>query len=157
MTCKVVATKASPRRATVLAEYRARNKDACALRVVVSVAKKPEQYKAKAREIAARRLAKTPERVHAIRKAGYERNRAVEIARVRRRQGRIRDAAPWITVAHRAEMQGLYQFCRIFPAFEVDHIIPLNGKQVSGLHVPLNLQAIPVCANRQKGATFEVQ
>ena len=41
-----------------------------------------------------------------------------------------------------------------FSGFEVDHIIPLNGRQVSGLHVPENLQVLTVRANRQKGAKF---
>lgn len=36
----------------------------------------------------------------------------------------------------------------------VDHIIPLHGRQVSGLHVPLNLQVIPMKDNRQKGNKF---
>lgn len=34
--------------------------------------------------------------------------------------------------------------------WEVDHIIPLRGKQVSGLHTPYNLQVIPKKANAAK-------
>lgn len=34
--------------------------------------------------------------------------------------------------------------------WEVDHIIPLRGEFVSGLHVPTNLQVIPKAVNRAK-------
>jgi 5-methylcytosine-specific restriction endonuclease McrA len=34
--------------------------------------------------------------------------------------------------------------------WEVDHVIPLRGKSVSGLHVPTNLQVILKSENRAK-------
>lgn len=39
--------------------------------------------------------------------------------------------------------------------FEVDHIIPLQGKNVCGLHVPTNLRVIPKFQNGSKGNRFE--
>lgn len=40
--------------------------------------------------------------------------------------------------------------------WDVDHIIPLHGKIVSGLHVWNNLQVIPASVNRSKGNEYSV-
>jgi hypothetical protein len=64
---------------------------------------------------------------------------------------------PW------ADMQAIKMFYEIARRvtqctgirFEVDHIVPLRGKHVSGLHLPNNLQVIPKSANCKKHNTFE--
>ena len=38
--------------------------------------------------------------------------------------------------------------------WQVDHVIPLQGKLVSGLHVPHNLRVIPAVINRSKSNRF---
>jgi hypothetical protein len=41
-------------------------------------------------------------------------------------------------------------------SWHVDHVIPLQGKIVSGLHVPSNLQVIPASINTSKQNKFKV-
>ena len=60
---------------------------------------------------------------------------------------------------HRREMKGIYAECRkrnrTRPrAWHVDHIVPLQGKTVSGLHVPWNLRIVPATVNVRKAAKW---
>lgn len=59
----------------------------------------------------------------------------------------------WLNPAHFTEMDGYYQFCRIFAAtgpWHVDHRYPVRGKAVSGLHVPWNLAILSEPENVEK-------
>ena len=132
-------------------KYYEANRKVCAERVRACYAQNPMYYQLKIAEW----KAANNDRVQALRRKRYAENPGVEIVRVRMRQKRIKSVPAWVTQAGIAEINGIYRFCNIFKGFEVDHIIPLNGKQVSGLHVPSNLQVLTVRANRQKGAAFK--
>lgn len=147
-TCKLEYQRNNPRRVEVTAKYRNANKAICNQRTMESVRKNREYYNSKARD----RVAAHKEHVLALRRSWYAKNSAADIERVRRRAGRIKGAN--LSLAEQAEVNGLYRFCSIFSGYEVDHIVPLNGKLVSGLHVPRNLQVLPVFENRSKGNKF---
>jgi 5-methylcytosine-specific restriction endonuclease McrA len=136
--------------------YYEANKEACRDSVAQSREKNPEYYtKEYFNTVAQRHIKKDKEAYLQNRREYYAANAAVEIARVRRRQGKIRDTSP-ISIAYQAEIDGVYMFCKLFKGFEVDHIIPLNGALVSGLHVPSNLQVLTISQNRSKGNKFNI-
>lgn len=67
----------------------------------------------------------------------------------KRRAGKLQRTPKWADTNRTAE---IYRLCP--DGYEVDHIIPLQGKLVSGLHVPDNLQYLSVNANRAKHNNF---
>ena len=133
-------------------KYYESNKEACNQRVKKCHIENREYYSAKAKQW----VEKNKDRHLQNRRNRYSKNSASEIAKVRRRQGKIKHGEIFMNKAEIAEVQGMYDFCSIFPGFEVDHIIPLNGKNVSGLHVLSNLQVLPISENRSKSNKFVV-
>jgi len=68
---------------------------------------------------------------------------------------KIQATPPWLTEDHFKEMQAIYiEAVRLTKEtgipHEVDHIVPLRGKEVRGLHVPWNLQILTEEENRKK-------
>ena len=75
--------------------------------------------------------------------------------------GRLRETKkthrtpPWLTVEQQQEIRQIYHDAAVRTktdgiAYHVDHIVPLCGKNVSGLHVPWNLQILTATENLKK-------
>lgn len=94
------------------------------------------------------------EKAKARASTAYAANRSRYIERALRREGKIKHGKLWTTPAEQAEIDGMYLFTDCFPWFEVDHIVPLHGETVSGLHVLGNLQVLARAQNRVKGNKF---
>ena len=65
----------------------------------------------------------------------------------------------WLTPDDKWAMREAYSLAKLRTkltgvVWEVDHILPLRGNFVSGLHVPANLQVIPKELNREKRNVF---
>jgi hypothetical protein len=54
----------------------------------------------------------------------------------------------WLSDSQLKAIESIYKSCPV--GYEVDHMVPLQGKEVRGLHVPWNLQYLTVSDNRQK-------
>lgn len=76
-----------------------------------------------------------------------------------RAKDKIKQATPkWLTKEQKFAMECFYTMASIKSAigekYEVDHIIPINGKNVCGLNVPWNLETLKASENRKKRNDF---
>jgi hypothetical protein len=74
----------------------------------------------------------------------------------KRRASKLQATPTWLTKNQINEISEFYLMAKelekVFPwKQEVDHIEPLQGKDICGLHAPWNLQIIPMVINRSKG------
>lgn len=89
----------------------------------------------------------------AIRRRHYENNKGIYISRARARKEHIKQATPlWADIdaiaAIYCEARRVTEQTGV--SHDVDHIIPLRGVNVCGLHVTENLQILPATINRGK-------
>lgn len=82
--------------------------------------------------------------------------------KARRRAAKLQRTPKWLTLAQKAEIFNCYRTARDMTViacepYHVDHIVPLQGERVCGLHVPWNLQIVTGAVNNAKYNTLPVE
>ena len=77
-----------------------------------------------------------------------------------KRAKRLKRVPPWLNEEQKKEIKQFYWLRDDIKTitgeyYEVDHIVPLQGKTICGLHVPWNLQILPSDLNNKKNNSFE--
>jgi hypothetical protein len=133
-------------------EYRRNNPSAAAAAMKRARNKKLEVYKEKARALAKKRVASGAQ---AKASAAYiKRHPEIHAARqASRRAAKVNATPSWadMTAITKVYAAAKELSKRTGVLHVVDHIVPLRGKSVCGLHVEHNLQVISDIANKVKG------
>jgi len=99
--------------------------------------------------------AKTPEAKAAQAEYVKANPGVVNAKTARRRSAKLHRTPFWLTKEQKKQIKEFYIVAALISGLcpepmEVDHIVPLQGKNVSGLHVPWNLQILSESDNRKK-------
>jgi hypothetical protein len=121
---------------------------------------------------------KNKEHISKIQKASYERTKGHHLAQKRMyrqtnkgkinalvaaRKQHIKQRTPsWVGKKEMWLIKEIYDLASLRTKmtgrqWHVDHIVPLQGKVVSGLHIPENMQVIPAIINIAKKNKFEIE
>ena len=79
----------------------------------------------------------------------------INAATALRRATKLKATPSWLTKEHKKQINNIYKKCLNITkqtgiSHNVDHIVPLKGKKVCGLHVPWNLQILTATENNSK-------
>ena len=114
----------------------------------ISLEKSKEYYKENAEHIKARQ------------RLWSKTNRGTANALLKAYKPKKRKATPpWLNESQILAMKCKYQVAAMLnihgvEAWHVDHIVPIRGKDVCGLHVPWNLRVVPAKENLTKGNRY---
>lgn len=93
----------------------------------------------------------------------YKKNNAdkVNALSMKRYAGKMNARPKWLTSDELWMIEQAYVLAKLREEvvggkWDVDHIVPLRGNRVCGLHVPWNLAVVPASINRSKGNKFNV-
>ena len=100
------------------------------------------------------------DKVNARARAKWAENPAVGICKnANRRAARLNATPPWLTEKQLHDITVIYNACakvseRTGKPHHVDHVVPLQGENICGLHVSWNLAIIPAKMNLSKSNTY---
>jgi hypothetical protein len=146
------------------AEWYANNREEIIERVKTNYHKDINKSRQRARDYAETHKDEARIRVKKWKQANPERARLNDLnrdpvklhsAKAKYRAARRQAYPPWIDDAHMARIHEVYRLRREISektgvVHEVDHIVPLQGKTVCGLHVWWNLRVIPREENNRR-------
>jgi 5-methylcytosine-specific restriction endonuclease McrA len=96
-----------------------------------------------------------------LRREYYSKNKQGYYSRKAKRRAELLNRTPkWLSEHDKLHIDCIYSVCSMLNKegtgpYEVDHIVPLQGENVSGLHVPWNLRIITRTENRSKGNKYD--
>ena len=94
------------------------------------------------------------DKIKALVRAWDVANRGRRVAITNKYRAAKLNATPsWLTDEHQEAILAVYNKAAD-KDYHVDHIVPLQGETVCGLHVPWNLQILPPSVNCSKGNRF---
>ena len=144
--CKACSSKATN-------EYNKKNRDKCRLNNERWMQSNPDKFK----ECQIRYNQSSHDRRKHILAEHHKRyvlkNRGkVNAKNMRRHAAKMQRTPMWLTKDHFKQIQEFYIHAHVLTVqsgipYHVDHIIPLQGENVSGLHVPWNMQVITAHEN----------
>jgi hypothetical protein len=156
--CKRITSNGNCIECLALAEKVRRQKDPEAARK--RNATSYQRHRDKNIEAAAKYRKDNPEKVAAGTRRWRENNMGKRCAMEKARQARkVQASPPWLTIEHKMDIYAVYAEAKNMRdkygvAIHVDHIVPIKGRNVCGLHVPWNLQLVTQSYNSSKGNRF---
>lgn len=120
-----------------------------------------EAYRVANREVLAEKAREYKALKPEMRKAWLIANPHISTAnRAKRRAAELQRTPSWLTSEHHDQIKAIYAERDALTKatgveHHVDHIVPLRGKNVSGLHCPWNLCVIPAAANQSKKNRYD--
>lgn len=144
------------------ARYKAKHPEKALERTLRWKWKSIDKVRAKDRENQAAYRRDNNEKVVAAKRKYAINNKGIINAAVAKREAAKKQRTPnWISPTDLWMIQEIYTLASLRSdytgiSWHVDHIIPLQGENVSGLHIPINLQVIPAVENIKKSNIYEV-